>query len=526
MTTKQAIGPNDAEMGSRPSGLSAGPRQAGSSEEMARPDAGKDEQLYLVFGASGYIGSNLVPRLLSEGRKVRAAARNISLLEGRSWQGTELVATDALDPESLPTALQGVDIAYYLVHSMAAGPDFATLDHQAATNFGAAAEAAGVKQIIFLSSLVPPNAESEHLLSRQHTGDILRRYRVRVTELRAGIIVGPGSAAFEVMRDLINNLPVMFTPRWVKSKSPPIALENILEYLVYLPEQKKATGGIFEAAGPEYLSYKQMMRILAEVSKRRRPFTIPLPFFTPQLSSFWMNLFSTVPLNIARGLVDGLKYDFYADDKELKQLIPQRLLDFREAVAVALAAEMDHLLVSRWTEGAFTIGKQNTEYTYYPNQVNGSAVTQASPASVWKILLGLGGKNGYYYLTSLWYLREFIDWLLGGKGLHRGRRHPYEVRVGDTIDSWRVISVKVEQRLTLGLGLKSPGAGALEFDIVQDKEKNTKITATAYWHSAGFWGLVYWYSFYPVHYLLFRGLTREICRQAEEIDKEAIRAEE
>jgi uncharacterized protein YbjT (DUF2867 family) len=480
----------------------------------------------MVFGASGYIGTNLVPRLLSEGRRVRAVARNISMLEGRDWPGAELIAADALDPESLPAAVQGVEIAYYLVHSMAAGPDFAEFDHRAAVNFGAAAEAAGVKQIIFLSSLVPPNADSQHLLSRQHTGDLLRRYRVRVTELRAGIIVGPGSAAFEVMRDLLYNLPVMVTPRWAKSKSPPIALENILEYLLRLPEQDRATGGIFEAAGPDYLSYRQMMKIMAEVAERRHPFTIPLPFFTPQLSSFWMNLFSTVPINIARALVDGLKYDFYANDAELRQLIPQRLLDFREAVAAAFAAEMDHLLVSRWTEGAFTIGKQNTEYSYYANHVSGSALTQASPMAVWRVLIGLGGKNGYYYLTWLWNLREFIDWVLGGRGLHRGRRHPYEVRVGDTIDSWRVIRANLAQRLTLGFGMKAPGAGALEFDIDRDEEGQTRITATAYWHPSGFWGLVYWYSFYPIHFILFRGLTREICRRAEVSEQDEAEASE
>ncbi len=515
MVRKNTTESDDMEMSGRTSVSSSIPQDEQQLEEPRLPGNGADNNLYLVFGASGYIGSNLVPRLLEEGRKVRAVARNVTTLEGRDWEAAQLVAADALVPESLPAVMQGVDIAYYLVHSMAAGPDYAPLDYQAATNFAAAAEAAGVKQILFLSSLVPPGADSVHLLSRQHTGDILRRYRVRVTELRAGIIVGPGSAAFEVMRDLIYNLPVMFIPRWAKSKSPPIALENILEYMVRLPEQKQAVGGIFEAAGPEYLSYKQMMRIMAEVAERRRPFTIPLPFFTPRLSSFLMNLFSTVPINIARALVDGLKYDFYAKDAELRQLVPQKLLDFREAVTVAFAAEIDHLLVSRWTEGAFNIGKYNNAYTYYPNHVNGSAVSKASPEAVWRILMGLGGKNGYYYLTWLWYLREFLDWVLGGKGLHRGRRHPHEVRVGDTIDSWRVISVKRERRLTLGLGLKSPGAGALEFDIEQVGEE-TRITATAYWHSLGFWGLVYWYSFYPAHYLLFRGLTREICRRAEQ----------
>ena len=482
-------------------------------------DDGTHSPLYLVFGASGYIGSNLVPRLLEEGRRVRAAARNVSMLEGRDWGETELIAADALDAQSLSPALQGVNIAYYLVHSMTAGPDYPRLDYQAAANFASAADAAGVQQIVYLSSLLAPGSESMHLLSREHTGDILRRYRVRVTELRAGIIVGPGSAAFEVMRDLLFNLPVMMIPRWARSMSPPIALENILEYMVRLPERERAHGGIFEAAGPDYLSYKQMIRIMAEVAKRRRPITIPLPMFTPRLSAFLMNLFSTVPINIARALVDGLKYDFRADDVELRQLVPQRLIGFREAVELAFAAEMDHLLVSRWTEGAFTLGKHGQEYTYYPNQLSGSAETSATPAAVWRVLMGLGGKNGYYYMSWLWYLREIIDWLLGGKGLHRGRRHPHEVRVGDTIDSWRVIRAELERRLTLGMGLKSPGAGALEFDIERIPEGQTRITATAYWHSVGFWGLVYWYSFYPAHHLLFRGLTREICRRAQALEQ-------
>ncbi len=239
----------------------------------------------LVFGASGYIGSHLVPRLVAHGVRVRAAARNRALLEARGWRDVELVAADALKPDTLPAALAGIDVAYYLVHSMAAGRAFGRLDIEAADNFARAAQAAGVRRIVYLGGIAPSDARSEHLTSRVGTGERLRRGGVPVTEIRAGIIVGPGSAAFEVMRDLVYHLPLMVTPRWVRSKSPPIALDNLLEYLVRVPEIAATAGQTYDAAGPELLSYEEMMLQLGEFIGRR-PRIIPVPVLTPRLSSY------------------------------------------------------------------------------------------------------------------------------------------------------------------------------------------------------------------------------------------------
>ena len=282
-------------------------------------------QVRLVFGASGYIGTCLVPRLLAAGLPVRAAARRPEVLRARNWSGAEIVAADALDPESLTQALRGVQTAYYLVHSMAAGKDFGRLDLAAAGNFVQAAEACGVERIIYLGGLVPEQADTEHIVSRRQTGDTLRTGRVPVTEIRAGIIVGPGSAAFEVMRDLVYHLPLMLTPRWVRAKSPPIALDNLLYYLVQAPTLDATRDKIFDAAGPEVLSYEEMMRILAEAAGKRPPWIIPVPLLSPRLSSYWLKFVTSVPSNVARALIEGLKHDFVADSTELRRLNPQRL---------------------------------------------------------------------------------------------------------------------------------------------------------------------------------------------------------
>lgn len=297
------------------------------------------QDLRLVFGASGYIGSNLVPKLLSRDIAVRAASRKAQALKTRHWKNVELIDADALQPKTLKQALQNVDTAYYLVHSMAAGKNFSRLDLEAAANFAAAAESAGVRRIIYLGGLVPEDADSEHIVSRRETGDILRRGKVPVTEVRAGIIVGTGSAAFEVMRDLVFHLPAMITPRWVRAKSPPIALDNLLEYLVRLPDIDEAAGQIYDAAGPETLTYEEMMRVLADVAGKRQPIIVPVPVLSPKLSSYWLRFVTSVPTNIARALIGGLKHDFTADTAPLQQLVPQSLLDFRTSVEVALNGE-------------------------------------------------------------------------------------------------------------------------------------------------------------------------------------------
>ena len=297
------------------------------------------QDLRLVFGASGYIGSNLVPKLLSRDIAVRAASRKAQALKTRHWKNVELIDADALQPKTLKQALQNVDTAYYLVHSMAAGKNFSRLDLEAAANFAAAAESAGVRRIIYLGGLVPEDADSEHIVSRRETGDILRRGTVPVTEVRAGIIVGTGSAAFEVMRDLVFHLPAMITPRWVRAKSPPIALDNLLEYLVRLPDIDEAAGQIYDAAGPETLTYEEMMRVLADVAGKRQPIIVPVPVLSPKLSSYWLRFVTSVPTNIARALIGGLKHDFTADTAPLQQLVPQPLLDFRASVEAALNGE-------------------------------------------------------------------------------------------------------------------------------------------------------------------------------------------
>lgn len=488
------------------------------SEPEAPHSAVDREGLRLVFGASGYIGSHLVPYLLARGVPVRAASRRREVLEARRWTGVQTCSADALEPDSLAGALNGVDTAYYLVHSMAAGRDFGQFDLRAAANFADAASAAGIRRIVYLGGLVPENAESEHIRSRRDTGERLRRGKVPVTEVRAGVIVGPGSAAFEVMRDLVYHLPAMITPRWVRAKSPPIALDNLLEYLLRLPALEETAGAIYDAAGPETLSYEDMMRVLAEVAGRRPPRILPVPVLSPRLSSYWLKYVTSVPTNIAQALIGGLKHDFTADTAELRRLVPQRLLDFRESVEATFAAERARKVEARWVEGAFSMRKDRFDYAYYAKRASGSAIAHASPATLWQVVTAIGGDNRYYFLNSLWTLRELMDWLVGGPGMQRGRRHPQDLRVGDHIDSWEVIGVEPERRLTLSFGMRAPGAGILEFEIDPVSERRSRVTATAYWHPAGFLGLAYWFSLAPAHRVIFDGLTAEIGRRAEALE--------
>jgi uncharacterized protein YbjT (DUF2867 family) len=474
-----------------------------------------DPRLRLVFGASGYIGTYLVPRLLAANARVRVASRQPEVLAARGWPGVEILGADALDPATLGPALAGVGVAYYLVHSMGAGREFGRLDLQAAANFARAAAEAGVERIVYLGGLVPDDATSEHIVSRRDTGRVLRQGAVPVTEIRAGIVVGPGSAAFEVMRDLVYHLPVMVTPRWVFARSPPIALCNLLEYLVIAPALEATANRVLDAAGPQELTYAQMMCILAETAGRRAPWIVPVPVLTPRLSSYWLRFVTAVPTNVARALIEGLKHDFRAQPDALRRLVPQRLLDFRESVEAAFAAERNAEVQARWTEGAFNMRQRRLDYAYYAKRAGGSAEARAPASAVWDLVAAIGGDNRYYYLNALWTVREVMDWAVGGRGLARGRRHPTEVRVGDRIDSWTVIGVDPGRRLTLAFGMRAPGAGVLELEVTPLAPDRTRLAATAYWHPAGVWGLLYWLSMEPAHQVVFQGMTRAICRRAE-----------
>lgn len=473
----------------------------------------------LVFGASGYIGSNLVPRLIAQDFKVRASSRNLQVLTARTWDGVELVEADALLPETLEQALKDIDIAYYLIHSMGAGRRFSVLEQNAAENFAQVAERAAVRRIIYLGGLIPPSVDSEHLLSRLESGHKLRAGKIPVTEIRAGMIVGPGSAAFEVIRDLVNHLPVMITPRWVKSKSPPIALDNLLTYLVRAAEIEATEGGVFDVAGPEMLSYEDIMRRFGEIVGKK-PIIIPVPMLSPRLSSYWLKLVTTVPTNIARALIEGLKHDIPANDERIRALIPQHLLNFRESVNAVFEAERQHAMTAHWTEGALLFRDYRQDYAFYAKKCRASATSTASVHALWRQITTIGGKNRYYYMNWLWFLRELIDWLIGGPGLQRTRRHPTELRIGDTLDSWRVIGMEKERRLTLSMGMKAPGSGVLEFEIEPENNTQNRVVVTAYWHPAGIWGLIYWYMLVPFHDLLFRGMTRNIAARAEALERQ------
>ena len=473
-------------------------------DETSKPD--------LVFGASGYIGTNLVEFLLAEGRRVRASSRNVEVLRGRGWQDAELCAADALDPEQLDVALQNVDTAYYLVHSMAAGNAFPEIDALAARNFAAAAERQAVRRIVYLGGLTPDNPQSVHLQSRQQTGDILRDGAVPVTELRAGMIIGPGSAAWEVIRDLVNHLPVMITPRWVFSRSTPIALSNLLRYLADVPKLDETAGQTYDVACKEVLTYKEIMLRYARLIGKR-PVIIPVPVLTPRLSSYWLRLVTSVPTNVARALIGGLTQDVIARDQRLAELIPQELLDFDAAAAEALRAERQHALPAHWVEGAVACRDFSPAYGFYAKQAQGNAVTTAPAADVWTVLCQFGHRGDFFYGRGLWWLRRALDWLVGGPSFRRQRRHPTALRVGDVVDAWRVIECVPEERLTFLMELRAPGAGVLEF-TVDDLGAERRISVQAYWHPAGVWGLLYWYATLPLHALLFRGTARRIKERA------------
>jgi uncharacterized protein YbjT (DUF2867 family) len=406
--------------------------------------------------------------------------------------------------------MEGVEVAYYLVHSMAAGRDFAAIDRRAAENFARAAARAGVRRIVYLGGLIPPNPRSQHLLSRAETGEVLRSFPVPVTEIRAGMIIGPGSAAYEVIRDLVNHLPVMITPAWVRSNSTPIALPDLLAYLVAVADVDEAAGMILDAGGPDTVTYEQIMRCYGRLVGRQTRI-LAVPVLTPRLSSYWLRFVTSVPTNVARALVEGLEHDFVANDARLRQLVPRRLLGLEEAIRSAIEADSRNEVPARWVEGAIACRNFHPEYGFYAKRAGAEADGPASPEVVFATVCTIGGDAGYFFADSLWNIRRAVDWLVGGPSFRRRRRHPTELRVGDVVDSWRVIALEPGRRLTLLMEMKAPGAGVLEFVVRPGPGGvGSSVSATAYWHPAGVLGLVYWYALVPAHLFLFRGLTRSI----------------
>ncbi|MFM4944938.1 DUF2867 domain-containing protein [Aeromonas bivalvium] len=464
----------------------------------------------LVMGAAGYIGSHLVPYLQEAGHRVIAGARHPCRLPA----GVEFRLADVLKPDSLPAALAGVDTVFYLVHAMGAGAHFHRLEQQGVKNFAAAAHAAGVRRIIYLGAIQPKQCNSRHLNSRRHCGELFRASGVPTVELRSGIIIGPGSAAFEVMRDLVFNLPMMVTPKWVRSRTPPIALSNLLHYLGGLVDLDGVDGQVFNAVGPELLSYQQQLQKFAAHIGKRCPI-IPIPFLSPRLSAWWLQFATSVPQPIAKALVGGLKHDIPADDGPLRALLPQHLLGFDEALTESLALEQRLGAEQQGEETPLGLRWRHPEYGFYDRVASGSALSLAPPEALWQVLQGLGGEQRYFYMNSLWAIREWMDAAVGGPALTRGRTNPDRFVKGDMLDSWQIIGVEEGRRLALLFNMRAPGVGRLEFIMAPEPSGLTRVTIRAHWHPQGAWGLAYWLAMLPFHLFIFQGMTEALARQGE-----------
>ncbi|HSN70187.1 MAG TPA: DUF2867 domain-containing protein [Steroidobacteraceae bacterium] len=478
--------------------------------------AGAPGRIAVVLGASGYIGSNLAPALAAHGWRVRAVARNAAVLEAREWAGVECMSADVLRPETLEPILEGADVVFYLVHMMWTGADFVPVERRAAENTRRACEVAGVRRIVYLGGIMPKDKRSRHMEGRAVVGDALREGPIQVIELQAAMIVGPGSAAFEVIRDLVNHLPLMVTPRWVRRRSTPIALENVLTYTIAAADLQFEGHRTLEIAGPDVLTYQEIMNVYGEFVGKK-PIVIPVPVLTPKLSSYWLYLVTSVPATTAMSLVEGLSHDYIGDDREMRELVPQRLLSFRESVEVTLQAEKEHNVSARWVEGSIAARDWNPQYSYYAKRFCGEHETRASREALFKVLQQFGANGDFFSYRTLWWLRRAFDWTIGGPSFRTGRRDPDLLRTGDVVEGWRVLGMKANERITLSMLMRAPGSGLQEYTI-RDRGDKRVIEFCSYWHPAGFWGLLYWYGHLPLYGPLVRGAVAEIVRRAEQID--------
>jgi uncharacterized protein YbjT (DUF2867 family) len=441
--------------------------------------------------------------------KVRAGARRLDAIHNKNWPGVECQYVDALSEASLAEALKGISTVYYLIHSMNSGAGFSEREIQCAENFARAAKHANVSHVIYMGALTPERDLSEHLNARKNTGQCLRESGLTVTEIRAGIVVGPGSAAYEVIRDLVNALPIMITPKWVHTQSPPIALTNLLYYLTELPLHPELHGKTLDVAGPERLSYAQLMLQYGELVKRNPPI-LPVPLLTPKLSSYWLRLVTAVPTNLARALIDGLSHDLTANDDTIRKAIPQRLLTYREAVQQALMDDQNLQVYTRWVEGAIQFRNYRTDTSFYAKQCVVDMEGEVDVESLWHRVTHMGGDQGYPALNWLWNLRAWIDWAVGGPGRNRGRAHD-ALQVGDTIDSWRVVAMEPGRSISLLMGMKAPGEGVLQLtcDPIQE---GSRLKIAAYWHPSNVFGHLYWASLWPVHLVLFDRMAKTLLK--------------
>ena len=480
-------------------------------------------QPVLVTGSTGYVGGRLVPQLLSSGHRVRVLGRSLSKLQSHPWAAhpfLEMAQADVLDLGSLKKAAQGCWAAFYLVHSMSPGhKDFAEADRKAAVNMARAAGEAGMERIIYLGGLGEETASlSKHLKSRTEVARILQSGRVPTTFLRAAMILGSGSASFEILRYLAERLPVMITPRWVRNPVQPIAIRNVLNYLQGCLETGETTGGTFDIGGPDVLTYHRLLEIYAEEAGLARRWIIPVPVLTPRLSSFWIHLVTPVPSYIARPLTEGLRNPVVCREDRIRSLIPQDLMSCRQTIRLALGRIHNQCVETCWSDAgqpSVPEWRHCGDASYSGGDILESGhriVLDAAPEEVWKPIVRIGGPTGWYAANALWVLRGAMDRLVGGIGLRRGRRDPVRLYVGDAVDFFRVIDVEEPRHLYLLAEMKFPGQASLEFKLNPMKDGRTELQQVSRYVPKGLSGLLYWYILYPFHQWVFWGMLKGIAK--------------
>lgn len=486
----------------------------------------KTPNVVCLTGGTGYVGGRLGPPLLAAGYHVRCLARSVRKLKARDWTNDPRVQcreADLLDIDSLADRLRGCTAAYYLVHSMqAVGQDYAPRDIELASIFAQAAKRAGVDRIIYLGGLGEMGQDlSEHLASRREVERALESGGVPVTVFRAAMVIGSGSASFEILRYLVERLPIMVTPRWVSTESQPIGIRNVLHYLVRCLDTPKTIGQTLDIGGPDILTYRSLMNIMAESLVLPKRWIIPVPVLTPRLSSMWIHLVTPVSYRMARPLAEGLRNRVVCRDNRAADLMPQHLLSVKEAINRAVGKIDRDEVETAWSDSGVIPGD--------PEWAGGKVFTDErqiavhAPAdSVFKSVCKVGGGHGYYAADGLWRIRGVIDKMVGGPGLRRGRRHPQRLMVGDALDFWRVAAVEAPRRLSLIAEMKLPGEATLEFNIKPSDQnpagsdiRHTTLIQTARFKPAGLMGLLYWYTVLPLHHVVFRGMLRGIRAEAQ-----------
>lgn len=478
---------------------------------LPRPGLGK----ILVTGATGYIGGRLVPELLDRGYDVRIMVRAFSSECEERWPGVEVVTGDALNLNSLIAALQGVHTAYYLIHSLLHGPKgFEQLDIQAAENFVKAADLNKVSRIIYLGGLGDrQSALSTHLRSRQAIGNELRQGAAALTVLRAAIVIGSGSASFEMIEHLVRNLPVLFLPPWAKTKCQPIAIRNVVMYLVGVLETPEAAGISYDIGGPDILSYHDMLKIFSEVLGLKR-FFIPTFISNIRIYSYLASLVTPVPHAIILCLLESTSNTVICENNEIRDIIGINLLSYREAIVRALSREDQDRIHTRWSDAyppahelALKLAEIDQEGLYIKTV---SLSTDKPPEALFKSICRIGGKEGWFNMNWLWKARGILDRILMGVGTARGRRHSTILRINDVVDFWRVEDIIPNRRLLLRAEMKLPGRAWMEFSIGANPDGTRRLIMRAYYQPTGFWGKAYWYACLPLHIFIFNDLIEQI----------------